>query len=187
MVVVSGSLSILSRGFAPITVNEILKRGNSMHRREIIASLVAGAATASAKKKHSRRRSPQMRRVACVPRIKYIRVINTAPQRARLSVVKIITDQDELHGYGCASFTRRSDLISPAAEKYLKPLPAGRPVGRIEDIWQLCYNSSYWRGGPVLNVAIGGVDQALWDIKGRMVDMPVYEALGDKCREGADN
>jgi len=77
----------------------------------------------------------------------------------RLSVVKITTDQAGLYGYGCATFTQRADLVTPAVEKYLKPFLLGKSVDRIEDIWQACYNSSYWRNGPVLNNAISGVDQ----------------------------
>jgi mannonate dehydratase len=120
------------------------------------------------------------------PKIKDLQVIECAPGGVRLTVVKILTDQDGLHGYGCATFTQRADLVRPAVEKYLKPLLVGRPADRIDDTWQMCYNSSYWRNGPVLNNAISGVDQALWDIKGRQANMPVYQVLGGKCREAAD-
>ena len=90
-------------------------------------------------------------------------------------MVKITTDQDGLYGYGCATFTQRADLVKPAVEKYLKPFLLGKTTDRIEDIWQSCYDSSYWKNGPVLNNAISGVDQALWDIKGRQAGMPVYQ------------
>lgn len=120
-----------------------------------------------------------------IPKIKDVSVICTAPAGVRLAVVRIDTDQDGLYGYGCATFTQRADLVVAAAERYLKPFLLGRPTDAIEDLWQAMYNSSYWRNGPVLNNAISGVDQALWDIKGRQAGMPVYELLGGKQRRGA--
>src|ERR1700757_1052160 len=120
------------------------------------------------------------------PKIKDVSVIECAPAGSRLTVVKITTDQDGLYGYGCATFTQRADLVKPAVEKYLKPFLLGKTTDRIEDIWQSCYDSSYWKNGPVLNNAISGIDQALWDIKGRQAGMPVYQLAGGKCREAAD-
>ncbi len=120
-----------------------------------------------------------------VPRIRDVSVIATEPAGVRLTVVKLQTDQDGLYGYGCATFTQRADLVVEAVNRYLKPLIVGRPTDAIEDLWNVMYNSSYWRSGPVLNNAISGVDQALWDIKGRQANMPVYELLGGKVRRAA--
>ncbi len=120
------------------------------------------------------------------PRIKDISVIECEPRACGSTVVKITTDQDGLYGYGCATFTQRADLVKPAVEKYLKPFLLGKTTDRIEDIWQSCYDSSYWKNGPVLNNAISGIDQALWDIKGRQAGMPVYQLAGGKCREAVD-
>ncbi|MDQ2775140.1 MAG: starvation-sensing protein RspA [Acidobacteriota bacterium] len=120
-----------------------------------------------------------------VPTIKDVSVIATQPAGVRLIIVKIQTHQDGLYGYGCATFTQRADLVVDAVNRYLKPFLIGRPTDAIEDLWEAMYNSSYWRNGPVLNNAISGVDQALWDIKGRQANMPVYELIGGKCRHAA--
>jgi mannonate dehydratase len=120
------------------------------------------------------------------PKIKDIQVIETAPAGLRLTVVKILTDQDGLYGYGDGTFTQRADLVKPAIERYLKPFLIGKQADRIEDIWQSCYDSSYWKNGPILNNAISAIDQALWDIKGRQAGMPVYELAGGKTREAVD-
>ena len=128
----------------------------------------------------------QATRATPTPKIQDITVIETAPGGVRLTVVKITTDQPGLYGYGCGTFTQRADLIKPAVERYLKPLLLGKTTDRIEDIWQTAYNSSYWRNSGVLNNAMSGVDQALWDIKGRQAGMPVYQLLGGKCREAVD-
>ncbi len=120
------------------------------------------------------------------PKIRDVSVIATAPESLRLTVVKITTDQDGLYGYGCGTFTQRAELVNLAVDRYLRPFLLGKPADRIDDLWQAMYNSSYWRNGPVLNNAISGVDQALWDIQGRRAGMPVYQLLGGKHREAVD-
>ena len=160
----------------------------AMERRGFLKSF-AGAGVAAALSPRMVKAEEQTARAMrgmTSPKIKDISVIECEPQGVRLTVVKITTDQDGLYGYGCATFTQRADLVRPAVEKYLKPFLLGKSTDRIEDIWQSCYDSSYWKNGPVLNNAISGVDQALWDIKGRQAGLPVYQLAGGKCREAVD-
>jgi mannonate dehydratase len=115
-----------------------------------------------------------------------VKTVLTAPAGVRLLVVKIMTNEPGLYGLGCATFTQRIRVVETAIDKYLRPFLIGKDPLAIEDIWQSCHVSSYWRNGPVLGNAISGVDMACWDILGKRAGLPVYQLLGGKCRRAVE-
>jgi mannonate dehydratase len=107
----------------------------------------------------------------------------TCPGR-NFVLVKIETDAG-LVGWGDATLNGRELSVATYVDEHLAPLLVGEDPLRIEHIWQSLYVGAYWRGGPVQNSALAGIDMALWDIFGKHVQQPVYQLLGGRVREGA--
>ena len=94
-----------------------------------------------------------------------------------------ITTEDGIHGLGDATLNGRELAVASYLSDHVIPLLIGRDARRIEDIWQYLYKGAYWRRGPVTMCAISAVDTALWDIKGKALNAPVYQLLGGASRE----
>ncbi|MGK6356725.1 D-mannonate dehydratase ManD [Sphingomonas sp. DT-207] len=114
--------------------------------------------------------------------IKSARVIVTCPGR-NFVTLKIETDAG-VYGVGDATLNGRELAVASYLADHVIPCLIGRDAHRIEDIWQYLYKGAYWRRGPVTMSAIAAVDMALWDIKGKIAGLPVYQLLGGASREG---
>jgi mannonate dehydratase len=94
-----------------------------------------------------------------------------------------ITTEDGVYGLGDATLNGRELAVASYLNDHVLPLLIGRDARRIEDTWQYLYKGAYWRGGPVMMTSIAAVDMALWDIKGKVLDTPVYQLLGGRSRD----
>jgi len=125
---------------------------------------------------------------ARVPRnlkITAVKVIVTNPARAALAnyvLVKLETNQAGLYGWGDCTCTGSELGVAKFLEEHMAPGLLGRNPMQLEDLWQTLFFLPYYRSGSVHMSAISGIDMALWDIKGKVADLPVYELLGGRAR-----
>src|SRR6267378_3731941 len=94
-----------------------------------------------------------------------------------------LTTEDGIYGLGDATLNGRELSVASYLSDHVLPLLIGRDARRIEDIWQYLYKGAYWRRGPVTMSAIAAVDTALWDIKAKSLNAPVYQLLGGASRD----
>ena len=93
-----------------------------------------------------------------------------------------LTTESGIVGWGEPVVEGRADTVRAAVQE-MSPYLIGRSANRIEDLWQTLYRGGFYRGGPILMSAIAGIDQALWDIKGKALGVPIYELLGGAVRD----
>ncbi len=106
--------------------------------------------------------------------------VETFSVEPRWVFIKISTDEG-LHGWG-ESLGDKAPVIAAAVHNYEDGL-LGQDPRRIQHLWQALYRGAFWRGGPVLNAAISGIEMALWDILGKSLGAPVYQLLGGAVRD----
>jgi len=99
----------------------------------------------------------------------------------RWMFLKIETDAG-IDGWGEPVIEGKARTVETAVHEF-EPYLIGQDPSRINDLWQVMYRGGFYRGGPILMSAIAGIDQALWDIKGKALGVPVYELLGGLVRD----
>src|SRR3954454_4144168 len=115
-------------------------------------------------------------------KIERARVVVTSPGRNFVTLV--IETSDGVRGVGDATLNGRELAVAAYLQDHVVPCLIGRDPHRIEDVWQFLYRGAYWRRGPVTMSAIAAVDTALWDIKAKSLDTPLYQLLGGASRDG---
>ena len=110
-----------------------------------------------------------------------IRRLTTYHAAPRWLFLKIETDEG-ITGWGEPVIEGRARTVETAVAELADYL-IGKDPSRINDLWQTLYRAGFYRGGPILMCAIAGIDQALWDIKGKVLGAPVYELLGGLVRD----
>jgi mannonate dehydratase len=142
----------------------------AMHRRHFLASVFAAVP--------SIRAAPKLK-------ITDVDIVVTNPGKSALGnyvLVKITTNQAGLYGWGDSTCSGSELGVAKFLEENMKPALIGRDPMRLEDIWQTLFFLPYYRSGSVHMSAISGIDMALWDIKGKVAGLPVYDLLGGRTR-----
>jgi len=111
-------------------------------------------------------------------KIKSIELFKVPPRWLFLKM----TTEDGLVGWGEPVVEGKADTVA-AAVREMEELIIGKSAGDIEDLFQVLYRGGFYRGGPILSSAISGIEQAMWDIKGKALGVPVYELLGGACKD----
>src|SRR4030043_1996032 len=109
------------------------------------------------------------------------KVIVCSPGR-NFVTLKIFTDEG-IYGLGDATLNGMEKAVASYLENYCIPALIGKDPGNTEDIWHFFYKGPYWKRGSVTTTAISAIDMALWDIKGKALNTPLYNLLGGKSRE----
>jgi len=162
-------------------------------RRRLLLSLGSSALTAGVLGRESAAAQSYATAIRGLPPLKItdVKVILTNPpvtstgrisSMGRLVIAKVETSEPGLYGVGCASFCFRPAAVASILEKSLRPFVIGKDPDMIEDLYKSMHVSALWREGPVENYAISGIDIALWDIKAKRANMPLYQLFGGKTR-----
>ncbi len=151
-----------------------------MKRRELLRMMAAAAVPLPVMAQQSEAKAP--RNIS----ITDVQVIVTNPQQTAMGnyvLVKIVTNQQGLIGWGDATCTGSELGVAAFLEEHMKPALIGKNPMQSENLWHTLFHLPYYRSGSVHMSAISGIDMALWDIKGKVAGLPVYELLGGKVRQ----